>query len=221
MISNIKEQKISSYNRLSSWYNAVAGGGEAQLRQAGLRRLEPKIGEDILEIGFGTGHSIIEIAQAVGASGKVYGIDISNRMLEIAQARAIASGFGARIELRLGDALALPYPDRSIDALFMSFALEVFAPTEVGFLLEQCKRVIRPKGRLCVVAMSSKGKHGIMMKLYKWAHVHFPNTVDCRPIDSNELLFAAGFKVIEDEVNPFWGLAVEVVLAMNRVAFGP
>jgi ubiquinone/menaquinone biosynthesis C-methylase UbiE len=138
MISNTKDQKISNYDRLSSWYSAVAGGGEAQLRRAGLRRLEPKTGEDILEIGFGTGHSIIEIAQAVGASGKVYGIDISNRMLQIAQARATGSGFGTIIALRLGDALALPYPDRSFDAVFMSFALEVFMPTEVGLLLAGC-----------------------------------------------------------------------------------
>ena len=211
MATDTKERIINNYNRISKWYDAIAGRSEKQLRRAGLHQLHAMPGETILEIGFGTGHSLVEIAEAVGTSGKVYGIDISDRMLEIAEARVVAAGYVDRIQLQCIDALALPYPEKHFDGLFISFTLEVLEPSEMGLLLLQCKKVIRTDGRICVVGMSTKGKRGTMMKLYEWARVKFPNTVDCRPINVGELLTAAGFEVIEDIVTSFWGLSVEIV----------
>jgi len=206
-----KDHISENYNRISKWYDAVAGRNESQLRKAGLIQLDATHGETILEIGFGTGHSIVEIAQAVGVSGKVYGIDVSDRMLELAQARAAATGHGNRIILSCGNALILPYADNSFDALFMSFTLEVFEEEQVTAFLHQCKRVIRPDGRICVVAMSARGRHTIMMKVYEWAHRAFPNTIDCRPIDAEQLLLNAGFRTIKQYISSFWGLSVEIV----------
>ena len=211
MAADMKERIIDNYNRIGKWYNAIAGLSENQLRRAALRQLHAMPGESILEIGFGTGHSLVEIAEAVGISGKVCGIDISNRMLEIAQARAVAAGYTDRIQLQCIDALALPYSARHFDGIIMSFTLEVLDPSEMGRLLQQCRKVLRPDGRICVVGMSSKGKLGTMMKLYEWARVKFPNTIDCRPINIGELLTATGFEVVEDIVTSFWGLSVEIV----------
>lgn len=211
MVTDTNERIINNYNRIGRWYDAIAGRSEKQLRRAGLQQLHAMPGETILEIGFGTGHSIVEIAEAVGAYGKVYGVDTSNAMLEIAEARVVAAGYADRIHLQCIDALALPYPERHFDGLFMSFTLEILQPSEMELLLQQCRKVLRTNGRICVVGMSTMGKHGTMMKLYEWAHVKFPNTVDCRPINVGELLLAAGFDVIEDIVTSFWGLSVEIV----------
>jgi ubiquinone/menaquinone biosynthesis C-methylase UbiE len=216
MDTDTKERIINNYNRIGKLYNAIAGRSEKQLRRSGLRQLHAMPGETILEIGFGTGHSVVEIAEAVGASGKVCGIDISNRMLEIAEARVVAAGYADRIQLQCTDALALPYPERHFDGLFMSFTLEVLQPSEMGRLLQQCRNVIRTDGRICVVGMSTKGKLGIMMNLYEWARAKLPNTIDCRPINVGELLTAAGFEVIEDIVTSFWGLSVEIVLSRRN-----
>jgi ubiquinone/menaquinone biosynthesis C-methylase UbiE len=208
-----KDVIATNYNRMSKGYNAIAGPSEKQLRRAGLRQLGAAPGETILEIGFGTGHSLLEIAEAVGDTGKVCGIDVSSRMVEIAEARAAAAGYSRRIELACVNAITIPYEECTFDGLFMNFTLEVFEQSEIKMLLQQCRKVLRPGGRICIVAMFTKGKHGTMMKLYEWAHAKFPNTSDCRPINVGELIRGAGFDVTEDTVTSFWGLSVEMVLS--------
>jgi ubiquinone/menaquinone biosynthesis C-methylase UbiE len=211
-----KDQVANNYDRIGKWYDLFASGSEKHFRRAGLRYLNAVPGETVLEIGFGTGHSLVEIAEAVGQSGKVYGIDISRRMLEIAKQQVAAAGYGGRIELQCMDASTLPYAENTFDALFMSFVLEVFEPSEIGPFLCECRKVIKSDGRMCIVAMSSKGKRGIMMKLYEWAHAKFPNTVDCGPIDAGELIRAGGFEVVENIVASFWGLSIEIVRSTKR-----
>ena len=69
---------------------------------------------------------------------------------------------------------------------------------------------------MCVVAMSRRGKQNLMMKLYEWAHVQFPNYVDCRPIYAEQIIRAAGFEIVDVTALSLWGLAVEVVLSWKR-----
>ncbi|HUZ18206.1 MAG TPA: methyltransferase domain-containing protein [Spirochaetia bacterium] len=208
-----KQQAIKNYNRISTWYDFLAGRSEQRIREEGLRQLDPKAGEILLEIGFGTGRCIIQLAQAVGNTGKVCGIDISDRMVAIAKGRAEAAGYSRTTELCCDDALNLPYPDESFDGLFMSFTLETLGTQEIGPFLRQCKRVSRTDGRVCIISMSAKGKHGVMMRLYEWAHANFPNTIDCRPIDAEQLLLDAGFAVTGKKAASIWGLPVDIVIS--------
>ena len=52
-----------------------------------LELLHLKIGEVALEIGFGTGHCLKQMAESIGVNGKVYGIEISSGMLEVSKKR--------------------------------------------------------------------------------------------------------------------------------------
>ncbi len=79
--------------------------------------LAPRPGETILEIGFGTGHCLIELARAVGPSGRVLGIDLSERMLEETRALVKEEKLEDRIELHCGDAANLPFERESVDDL--------------------------------------------------------------------------------------------------------
>jgi SAM-dependent methyltransferase len=66
---------------------------------------------------------------------------------------------------------------------------------DLPHVLAEWKRVLRPGGRLAVVAISKQGKQGVIMKAYEWTHKHFPNLMDCRPIFVSRAIEAAGFTI--------------------------
>lgn len=206
----------AAYNRLSTWYDLLAGGSERKFRKAGFEKLNACEGEVILEVGFGTGHCILAIAKAVGDSGKVYGIDISEGMIRITSGRLARAGLSQRSELTRDDATALPYPDNFFDAVFMSFTLELFDTPVIPVILQQCKRVLKPGGRICVVAMAGSPYPGITMRIYEWAHRNFERYVDCRPIFVEQALEDASFTSLDVTMLSMWGLPVKIVLAKKE-----
>jgi len=66
-----KEETQAYYNKIARFYDALAERTEQPMRESGLRKLAARAGEHILEIGFGTGHCLAEIARAVGPNGSV------------------------------------------------------------------------------------------------------------------------------------------------------
>jgi ubiquinone/menaquinone biosynthesis C-methylase UbiE len=214
-INRTKAQAKAWYDRLGPWYDILAGNSERKFKKAGLQLLEITEGEKILEIGFGTGEGIVELAQLVGKTGKIYGIDISERMYGITMQKVAKAGFPDRIDLRCSDAGQLPYHPNSFDAVFTSFTLELFDTPEIPKVLSECVRVMKNNGRLCVVAMSKTGSPGLMLNLYEWAHEVFPQYVDCRPIFVEKALRDASFAIKSSETMSMWGLPVEIVLAIK------
>ena len=212
-VTRPKQEAKASYDRMSRWYDILSGRFESKYREAGLRKLGAGEGEKILEVGFGTGHCILALARTVGDKGKVYGIDISEGMCNISLSRMEKSGLTERVELHCGDATQLPFKANCFDAVFMSFALELFDTSEIPIVLDGFRRVLRSDGRICVVAMSKKAKDGIMVKLYEWFHRRFPSFVDCRPIFVQKALEGTGFRIQDASEMPMWGLPVEIVLA--------
>jgi ubiquinone/menaquinone biosynthesis C-methylase UbiE len=151
----------------------------------------------------------------VGSAGKVYGIDLSAGMLRISRQRLGGAGLSERVELQLGDAVHLPFEADSMDAIFMSFTLELFDTPEIPLVLGECKRVLRHGGRAGMVAMS-KLRETPMTKFYEWLHRKFPKYVDCRPIFLRQALAAAGFHIAEAAEICLWGLVGEAVLAKKE-----
>jgi ubiquinone/menaquinone biosynthesis C-methylase UbiE len=212
-VTRSKQEAKASYDRMSRWYDILSGRFEKRYRDEGLGKLGAREGEMALEIGFGTGHCILALAQAVGDKGKVYGIDISEAMCNIALSRIEKSGLSERVELHCGDATHLPFKANCFDAVFMSFALEIFDTSGIPIVLDECRRVLRSDGRICIVAMSKKAKDRTMVKLYEWFHRRFPSFVDCRPIFVQKALEGAGFRIQDVSEMSMWGLPVEIVLA--------
>ena len=130
------------------------------MRKAGLDLLKPNAGESILEIGFGTGHTLVSLAKAVGPKGKVFGLDLSDQMAKLAKENLAKAGLLDRAKVRCGDATQLPYAASSMDGVFMSFTLELFDTPEIPKVLSECQRVLRPGGRIVVVGMSKDRPEG-------------------------------------------------------------
>ena len=100
-----------NYDRLSRWYDWFSSG-ESRITKLGLHILDVKPGEKVLEIGFGTGKALLDLADSTGEAGAVYGIDISPGMFLKAFRRVKQSGLSKIITLQLGAATHLPYPDQ-------------------------------------------------------------------------------------------------------------
>ena len=64
-VNRTKDEARTSYDRLSRWYDLISGDSEARPRQAGLELLDAHPGENVLDIGPGTGHSLAALAHSV------------------------------------------------------------------------------------------------------------------------------------------------------------
>ena len=173
--------------------------------------LKPKAGERILEIGFGTGHSLAVLAEAVGSDGKVFGLDLSDEMVRLGEKNLAKAGLLERAQLRCGDAAQLPYEENTMDAVFMSFTLELFDTPEIPKVLSECRRVLKMNGRIVVVGMSKEGEHEPIIGGFEWAHKHFPNFIDCRPIYVRKALEEADFQILKALKKHMW-IPVEIIL---------
>jgi SAM-dependent methyltransferase len=118
------------------------------LRARSLARLVPQ-GLRAVDVGTGTGVLALELAQ-LGV--QVIAVDRSSRMLEAARAR-IAEAGAVGIELRSGEASALPLADGEVDAAFAHMVLQYLpAPAEA---VREMARVVRPGGRVVVADFSA------------------------------------------------------------------
>jgi ubiquinone/menaquinone biosynthesis C-methylase UbiE len=205
-----KNETRAFYNKIARVYDLLAESSEQPMRETGLKLLAAAPGEAILEVGFGTGHSLVELARAVGPQGRAYGVDLSEKMLEATQALLAREHLSDRTELHCNDAARLPIADATLDGIFTSFTLELFDTPELPQVLAEWRRVLKPGGRLVVVAISKEGSQGMLLKAFEWTHRHFPNLMDCRPIFVRRALEAADFDVDASQIESMW-VPVEIV----------
>lgn len=211
-VTRSKEQAKASYDKISKFYDYFAGLFERTFRDKALKQLAVKAGESVLEIGFGTGLSLLQIAELVGEGGQAYGVDLSSGMLNVTKERLEKAGLSERVELYCADAVSLPFNDSKFDAVFMSFTLELFDTPEIPKVLKEAGRVLKPNGRLGVVSMSKEGDSA-PLRLYEWLHEKLPQYVDCRPIYVESSIKDAGFTVESCEKVKLFSLPGEIVVA--------
>ncbi|MER6917266.1 methyltransferase domain-containing protein [Streptomyces sp. NPDC000594] len=116
-------------------------------------RLAPRPGDRVLDLGCGVGVPALRLAALTGAT--VLGISYNRRQVDEASDRARAAGAQGRVRFAYADAMALPYPDASFDAVF---ALESFVHLDRPRALRECVRVLRPGGRIVLTDMLLRGE---------------------------------------------------------------
>lgn len=202
------------YDRISAAYDLLADASEGGCRDQGLSLLNVTAGERVLEVGCGTGHALTTLAALVGPTGHVAGVDVSSGMLAVAS-RAVQSAARTNVTLALNDARALCFRQAAFDAVFMSFTLELFEFVDIPIVLAEVRRVLRPTGRLAIVAMAETETANAMTDVYKWLHRHFPHFIDCRPINAIDLLKRAAFRTASVQRMSIWGLSVACLVAVK------
>jgi SAM-dependent methyltransferase len=121
--------------------------------------LEPQTGDRWLDIACGAGN-LAELA--AGAGAKVTGIDLSPRLVDVARARAAASGYD--IDYRVGDAESLDVEDAAFDKVTSSVGM-IFAPDHDA-VARELARVTKPGGRLAFSAWTPEGTIGEMFRAF-------------------------------------------------------
>jgi len=217
-VPRTKEEAKQAYNRLSKYYDYTTGAFTRKYAKVALQRLSIVERETVLEIGFGTGYCLKLIAELVGQTGKVYGIDISSGMIKIAKKKLEKAGLANRVGLCCGDAVWLPFDDNTFDAVLISFTLEVFDTPEIPKVLEQIKKVLKLGGRLGVASMSKENGESIFLRLYEWIHNKWPKYFGSRPIYAEQALIDAGYEIESKEKVKIFRLPAEIIVAVKKIS---
>jgi demethylmenaquinone methyltransferase/2-methoxy-6-polyprenyl-1,4-benzoquinol methylase len=114
-------------------------------RAADMAALRP--GDRALDVATGTGDLAVELSRRVAPGGEVIGSDFSEKMLELARAKAPGLTF------EHGNALALPYDDDEFDAATVGFGARNFSDLPKGLI--EMARVVRPGGRVVILEITT------------------------------------------------------------------
>jgi protein-L-isoaspartate O-methyltransferase len=109
--------------------------------------LAPKPGEQILEVGPGTGYYTLEVAEWVKPDGRVDILDLQQEMLDHTMRRADERGL-TNVTPTRSDATAMPYEDATYDAAYLTTVLGEIPDQDAA--LRELARVLKPGGRLVV-----------------------------------------------------------------------
>jgi arsenite methyltransferase len=156
---------------------------------------ELKTGETVLDLGSGAGIDVLLSAQRVGPTGKVYGLDMTDEMLALANENKRKAGVES-VEFLKGDIENIPLPDCSVDVVISNCVINLAADKDR--VVREAFRVLKPRGRFAVSDVATRGEISpeIRQSVLLW--------VGCvaGALDENEYrskLVAAGFEKVQIE----------------------
>ncbi len=136
------------FDAVADTYDAVGTDFFEPIAAGLVTELAPQPGERALDVGCGRGAVLLRLADAVGPTGHVTGIDAAPRMVELTRADADAAGVGSFVEVAVDDAIA-PGPHGSTFDLVAS-SLVLFFLSDPLAALQAWRELLRGGGRLGV-----------------------------------------------------------------------
>ena len=168
---------------------------------------------DVLELAVGTGLNLTLYPQGVR---RVLGVELSERMVDLARARINEAGIGDRIEVTQGDVQNLDLPGESFDTVLSTYTVCTIPNPEAA--LAEGWRVLRPGGRLILV------EHGPAARPWVRAGQRLINPLSIR-LQADHILrdpvpiaLDAGFEIVDSDQTGWSGLVYRVVAAKPQAA---
>ena len=141
---------------LMGWFvdTLLFRGQWRELRQKTADLASLQTGEQVLDVGCGTGTLALEVARRVGRAGLVVGIDPSAE--QITRARSKAARHNVPVEFQIGVIEQLPFPDQTFDVVLSTLMMHHLPAPLKRRGLAEIARVLKPRGRLIIADFKHK-----------------------------------------------------------------
>ena len=161
---------------------------------------ELREGEVVLDLGSGGGIDVLLSARRVGPTGKAYGLDMTDEMLELAERNKSEAGV-TNVEFLKGEIENIPLPDASVDVIISNCVINLSGDKER--VLREAFRVLKPGGRFAVSDVAARGDPSpeLRRNMEAWIGCVAGALSDT---DYARLLASAGFTEISIEPTRFY-----------------
>lgn len=148
-VHSVFESIADEYDRMN---NVISFGSHVAWRNYTMKQLNVQPGQAAIDIACGTCDWTISMAETVGKTGRVVGLDFSQNMLDIGAYKVENRGLDETIQLVNADAMNLPYEDNTFDYATIGFALRNVP--DIQRVLDEMTRVVKPGGKVVSLEVS-------------------------------------------------------------------